>query len=372
MTDQRDGHESEGFAKPPFLTERGFKLFRSRLQPWLVLAGLSVALWLGGRIGWPAIRANIALIGQRFFLLVILYLFAQLAFMGGWWVLIGSRARRIGYWRMFGVYLAGDSVNYFLPPANLTGEPIKAHLLSRSVGFSRSVPSIMVHKHAEICAQVVFLGAGLGIAVMQFALPTELRVLTLGLVVGMGILVAATFWVLKRGAFGASLRWLVRRGITHQHGKSHWQATASLDRWLALFYKTRMPVFYWATFLCLLGWCGGLLETYLVLQWLSAEPSLGTAVAVETLAMALNSLIFFIPGRVGSAETVRVAVFSALGLPAAQGAVYSIVRRGREVVWAMPGLFILLSMKAGFGGTSSPHYSRTGLTPSPEADSSPL
>ena len=372
MTDQRDGHESEGFAKPPFLTERGFKLFRSRLQPWLVLAGLSVALWLGGRIGWPAIRANIALIGQRFFLLVILYLFAQLAFMGGWWVLIGSRARRIGYWRMFGVYLAGDSVNYFLPPANLTGEPIKAHLLSRSVGFSRSVPSIMVHKHAEICAQVVFLCGGLGIAVTQFALPTELRVLTLALVLGMGITVAATFWVLKRGAFGASLRWLVKRGIPLQHAKSQWQATASLDRWLALFYKTRMPVFYCATFLCLLGWCGGLLETYLVLQWLSAEPSLATAVAVETLAMALNSLIFFIPGRVGSAETVRVAVFSALGLPAAQGAVYSIVRRGREVVWAMPGLFILLSMKAGLGRLPSPHYSRMGLTLSPEAVSSPL
>ncbi len=354
MIDQRNRHENEGCAKPPFLTGRGVKLLRARLQPWLVLAGLSVALWLGGRIGWPAIRANIALIGQRFFLLVILYLFAQLAFMGGWWVLIGSRARRIGYWRMFGVYLAGDSINYFLPPANLTGEPVKAHLLSRSVGFSRSVPSIMVHKHAEICAQVVFLCVGLGIAVMQFALPTELRVLTLGLVLGMGIVVAVTFWALKRGAFGASLRWLVRRGITH---KSQWPATASLDRWLALFYKTRMPVFYWATFLCLLGWCGGLLETYLVLRLLSAKAGLGTAVAVETLAMALNSLIFFIPGRVGSAETVRVAVFSALGLPAAQGAVYSIVRRGREVVWAMPGLFILLSMKAGLGGMPSPDYS---------------
>jgi hypothetical protein len=287
-------------------------LFRSRLQPWLVLAGLSVALWLGGRIGWPAIQANIALIGQRFFLLVILYLFAQLAFMGGWWVLIGSRARRIGYWRMFGVYLAGDSVNYFLPPANLTGEPVKAHLLSRSVGFSRSVPSIMVHKHAEICAQVVFLGAGLGIAVMQFALPTELRVLTLGLVLAMGILVAATFWMLTRGAFGASLRWLVRRGITHQHGKSHWQATASLDRWLALFYKTRMPVFYWATFLCLLGWWG--LKPILC-SGCSRKAGLGTAVAVETLAMAPNSLIF-LSRRVGTAETVRRRLF---GLRVASG-----------------------------------------------------
>ena len=330
--------------------KRGRTLLRSTLKPLLILAGLVGLIWLCGRIGWPAIRANIALIGTWFFLLVVLYLFAQMAFMAGWWVLIGSRARRIGYWRMFGVYLVGDSINYFVPPANLTGEPVKAHLLSKSVGFSRSVTSIMVHKHAEIVAQVVFLSLGLSMAVAQFALPTGLRVVALGLAGGMGVLVVVTFWVLKRRAFGALLRGLMRIGIKPEQIKPQWHATASLDRWLALFYKTRMPVFYWATFLCLLGWCGGLLETYLVLQWLSAKPSLGTAVAVESLAMALNSLIFFIPGRVGSAETVRVAVFSVLGLPAAQGAVYSIIRRGREVTWAIPGLLILLAIKTGIAG----------------------
>uniref|UniRef100_UPI0030767E98 lysylphosphatidylglycerol synthase transmembrane domain-containing protein n=1 Tax=Candidatus Methylomirabilis sp. TaxID=2032687 RepID=UPI0030767E98 len=281
--------------------------------------------------------------------LVVLYLFAQMAFMAGWWVLIGSRTRRIGYWRMFGVYLVGDSINYFVPPANLTGEPMKAHLLSGSVGFSRSVTSIMVHKHAEIVAQVVFLCFGLSIATVQFALPTGLRIAALGLAGAMGVFVVAAFWILKRRAFGALLHGLVKIGIRSEHIDPQRHATALLDRWLARFYKTRMPVFYWATFWCLLGWCGGLLETYLVLQWLSADPSLWTAVAVESLAMALNSIIFFVPGRVGSAETVRVAVFSVLGLPTAQGAVYSIIRRGREIAWAIPGLLILLAIKLGIG-----------------------
>ena len=328
----------------------GVKRFSAALRPLLILAGLLGIIWLCGRIGWPAIRANIAVVGQRFFLLVILYLFAQTAFMSGWWILIGSRARQIGYWRMFGVYLVGDSINYFVPPANLAGEPVKAHLLSRSVGFSRSVTSIMVHKHAEIVAQVLFLSLSLSIAVTQFALPAGLRMAALILAAGMGVTVVAAFWALKRGAFGALIRGLMKIGIKPEQIKPEWHATASLDRWLALFYKTRMPVFYWATFLCLLGWCGGLLETYIVLQWLSAKPSLKMAVAVESLAMVLNTIIFFIPGRVGSAETVRVAVFSVLGLPAAQGAVYSIIRRGREVTWAIPGLLILLAMKMGIGG----------------------
>ncbi|NJD69304.1 MAG: hypothetical protein C3F12_01960 [Candidatus Methylomirabilota bacterium] len=327
-----------------------FKRFGSVVRPLLMLAGLLGIVWLCQRIGWPAIRQNIAVIGQWFFLLVVLYLFAQMAFMSGWWVLIGSRARQIGYWRMFGVYLVGDSVNYFVPPANLAGEPVKAHLLSRSVGFSRSVTSIMVHKHAEIVAQVLFLSFSLGVAVTQFALPAALQVAALILAAGMGVAVVAAFWALKRGAFGALIRGLVKIGLKPEQINPEWRATASLDRWLALFYKTRMPVFYWATFLCLLGWCGGLLETYIVLQWLSAKPSLAMAVSVESLAMVLNTLIFFIPGRVGSAETVRVAVFSVLGLPAAEGAVYSIIRRGREVTWAIPGLLILLAMKMGIGG----------------------
>lgn len=328
----------------------GVKRFSAVLQPLLILAGLAGIVWLCGRIGWPAIRTNIAVIGQWFFLLVVLYLFAQMAFMTGWWVLIGSRARQIGYWRMFCVYLVGDSVNYFVPPANLAGEPVKAHLLSKSVGFGRSVTSIMVHKHAEIVAQVLFLSLSLSVAVTQFALPTGLRIAALILAGGMGVAVVAAFWALKRGAFGALIRGLLKIGIKPEQIKPEWHATASLDRWLALFYKTRMPVFYWATCLCLVGWCGGLLETYIVLQWLSAKPSIEMAVAVESLAMVLNTIIFFIPGRVGSAETVRVAVFSVLGLPAAQGAVYSIIRRGREVTWAIPGLLILLAMKMGIGG----------------------
>lgn len=327
----------------------GLQRLKPALRSLLILTGLVGIVWLCGKIGWPAIRANIAVIGKWFFLLVVLYLFAQMAFMAGWWVLIGSRTRRIGYWRMFGVYLVGDSINYFVPPANLTGEPMKAHLLSGSVGFSRSVTSIMVHKHAEIVAQVVFLCFGLSIATVQFALPTGLRIAALGLAGAMGVFVVAAFWILKRRAFGALLHGLVKIGIRSEHIDPQRHATALLDRWLARFYKTRMPVFYWATFWCLLGWCGGLLETYLVLQWLSADPSLWTAVAVESLAMALNSIIFFVPGRVGSAETVRVAVFSVLGLPTAQGAVYSIIRRGREIAWAIPGLLILLAIKLGIG-----------------------
>jgi uncharacterized membrane protein YbhN (UPF0104 family) len=84
-----------------------------------------------------------------------------------------------------------------------------------------------------------------------------------------------------------------------------------------------------------------MLETYLILRLLSPSASWGTALAVEALAMALNNMLLFVPGRVGSAEGVRAAVFVLLGMPAALGVAYALVRRGRELVWVLPGLVVL-------------------------------
>ena len=58
--------------------------------------------------------------------------------------------------------------------------------------------------------------------------------------------------------------------------------------------------------------------------------------------MTLNNAFLFIPGRVGTAEGIRVGVFLLVGLPAAQGAAYAVLRRGRELVWTIPGLLLLL------------------------------
>jgi hypothetical protein len=61
----------------------------------------------------------------------------------------------------------------------------------------------------------------------------------------------------------------------------------------------------------------------------------------------LNNLFVFVPGRIGSAEGVRVAVFLLLGLTAAEGVAYGLLRRGRELLWTVPGFLYLLSRPTG-------------------------
>jgi len=53
-------------------------------------------------------------------------------------------------------------------------------------------------------------------------------------------------------------------------------------------------------------------------------------------------MLLFIPLRLGGAEGARAGVCVLLGLTAAQGVASGLVRRAREIVWALPGFAVIL------------------------------
>jgi hypothetical protein len=78
------------------------------------------------------------------------------------------------------------------------------------------------------------------------------------------------------------------------------------------------------------------------MRLLSPEADVFDAIAIETLAMLVNSVLFFIPARIGTAEGVRTALWVLVGFTAAQGIAYGLVRRARELLWLAPGMVVLL------------------------------
>jgi uncharacterized protein (TIRG00374 family) len=316
----------------------------------LLLAGLGVTVWIVRAVGWPAVRANFAAIGAWVVGLVALYGLAQLAFMAGWWVVIERRLRSAGFLRLFGVYLAGDSVNYLVPSGNLAGEPLKAGLLRQDWGMGQALTSITVHKHVEFLAQWIFMVGGTAIALFHFELATPVAVGTVAVLGGLGVSLVLLTWVLRRGTYLPVLNRLAAWKPLADRLLRHRAAAKALDGRLRTFYREQGSRFAAATAFCFLGWCGGLLETYIILRLLSPGQGWLMAAAIEALAMTLNNLLLFLPARVGGAEGVRVGVFVLLGLPAAQGVAYGIVRRGRELIWLVPGLLVLLGEHAGWLG----------------------
>src|SRR5207245_2034332 len=81
---------------------------------------------------------------------------------------------------------------------------------------------------------------------------------------------------------------------------------------------------------------------YLILRLLAPAEGWAAAFAIESLAMILNTVLLFIPARIGSAEGIRAGVTMLVGLTAAQGLAYGLVRRARELLWIVPGIVVLL------------------------------
>ena len=313
----------------------------------LFAIGLGVLAAILARVGFRAVVDNLARIGPWFPSLVVLYAVAQLSFAAGWWVLTGPRGGRVPFGALFAAYLGGDSVNYF---TSVGGEPVKAELVKERLGFSHGLATVAVHRHADVLAQWIFLTLGVGVALVRFDLPAVARIAALASLLVLGGLVLAMTMGLRRGAFGPIVSGLSRLRVFSGRAARLASAARRLDERIGAFYRERTDHFGLAVAWCLLGWCGGLVETYLVLRLLSPAADWSTAVAIESLAMVLNNILLFIPGRVGSAEGVRIGVYALVGLSAAQGTAYALVRRGRELLWLVPGVVVLLKRHVLDGG----------------------
>jgi len=304
----------------------------------LALLGLALVILLFARVGWPPIRANLAAIGAWFPALALVYALAQIAFAASWWVVLPRRGS-VSFARLFGAYLAGDSVNY-LAPVPVAGEPLRIHLLSDAAPTRELVASLTAHKHAALLSQCTFIALGVALALAGFPLSPGARAAALAGVFLMLVFVALMSWGLWRGSFALLVRFFSRFRWLSRLARLE-EAAAQVDGLVQELYGRSHGRVVAAVALSFLGWCGGFLETWLVLELVARGASWQTAFAIEALAMALNNAFLFVPARVGASEGVRVGVFVLLGLTAAQGAAYGLVRRARELVWVVPGLVVL-------------------------------
>jgi uncharacterized membrane protein YbhN (UPF0104 family) len=326
----------------------------------LLLAGVAVTGWILWTVGLATLASNLSIIGTWVLVFIALFLFAQLAFMVAWWVLMDSEVRACGFLKLFGIYLAGDTINYVVPSGNLGGEAVKAYLMQEELGFGRALTSIVIHKHAELVAQWILLVGGLAICLMYFELPSFVIVANTVIVGGLGGSLLLMTWVLKSGTMSPMLRRLADWRPLASFLQTRQPAADALATRIRAFYKDQWRGFLVATGWCLIGWCGGLLETYLVLRILSPAEGWRTVVAIETMAMAFNMLFVFVPARLGSAEGVRAGVFLLVGLPAAEGVAYGVIRRARELTWLLPGLVVLWKRHLGWFTQREPGLTRLG------------
>lgn len=243
----------------------------------------------------------------------------------------------VGFGALVRVRWAGESINMVLPSAYIGGEAVKVQLLHK-LGVSRvhSASSVVAGKTAQVFAQVAFIAAGAiaGTTILPQQSPARLGMLFITVLAT--CIVLSLFWLQQRGMFRTLGALIPVRALTRRA-----ESLRQLDDRIFEFYRKDRRHFLLSTVTYFVGWLADTLEILLVSHLLGMPIDFSHALAIESFISVAKALGIFVPGALGVQESGIVFLCYLFGLPPALGISYAIIRRGREVVYALiGGLFL--------------------------------
>lgn len=285
------------------------------------------------------VLANLRHVGPGVLLIVLQEICAITANTAGWRLSFPSLPTRVPFVSVMAARLAGDAVNYLTPTASIGGEFIRVRMLGPWLAANDAAASVAVARLAQTVGLIFFLALGLWWVLPEVPLAPKVR---RGLAVGLGVfavLVTVAVLVQRRGMFGAAIRLAKRLRLPIPASLE--PAVARLDERIAETHRGGSARFLLSAGAFCVGFAAGTIEVYLALWLLDLPVSVHTALAIEVLSVAFDTLVFFVPGGIGTQEAGKVLVFSLLGLPPAKGLALGILVRFRELSWALFGLALL-------------------------------
>lgn len=271
------------------------------------------------RVGWGLV-AILALAGLRFML------------RAACWRLCLPPGSTLTYRQALGAFLAGDAVGNVTPLGLLASEPAKIFLTRRHLATRESVASLAVENLIYAASVVGMVAIGLLIVVATVPLDAVVRWWIVASLLG-AVVVSAVGLRLARGTWDAS------RGE-----RPRWRERLASARVALAELSAGHPARLWQAFALDFGFhLFAVLEVFLTLRWLLGDlsPTLGQAVAFETLNRVITVAFKFVPFRVGVDEALSAAVAPMLAVSPAAGVSLAVVRKVRSLFWSAVGLGIV-------------------------------
>ena len=278
-------------------------------------AALGVALF-----AWTIARVGVAqLMGQLHLLGLILPLTLGLAALrfalqAAGWRLAMIAHDRPGMREAVLAVIAGEAAGY-LAWGPISREPLKAMLVSRHTPERVSLVAAVAERIAYTGAAVGLVMAGLVILAVR---TNHLAWIGYGVA---GTIAAAAIW--KKGSGAFFTRSSSKKAPDPFFGRFCPGAILGLVELAALQEITNV------------------FESYVILSWLGASPTLETVIAFEGLSRLVNSAGQFIPGKIGVNELAGAGLANLLDLGSVHGLTLTLARRVRSLVWAGVGVAML-------------------------------
>ncbi len=300
------------------------------------LIGLGIVIVLVAWQGIATIADRLAAAGWAI-LLVSLFIPPDLILRTASWRLLFAPGRTPRFADTVWAMWIGSSVNFLLPVATIGGEFVKARVLTlRSVRGVDAAASVLLDKTVQ--AMSVLLWALIGIAILAVVAPPDEPMVTAAFV-GAALLafgIGGFVLVQYAGAFGTFARPTARMS-RNDRWQSLIEGAADLDAAIRDLYRQPGAIIA-STCLRLAKRVVMAGEVWLV-AWLLGYPiGLEEAVMLNSLAVALRSAAFAVPGGLGVQEGGYVMVGALVGLPPDLMLATSLATRLGELIEGLPGL----------------------------------
>ena len=332
---------------------------------WLV--GLGLIAGLIGVHDFDQVVAALSLAGWSMTLIGIVCIGVLLADTLGWRALLqpserpSLRAMLVRRW-------IGGSINGLLPVAQVGGDIVRAHLLTRAgVAGPLAGASVVVDVTVGLATQFAFVLLGLVLLLAaQGGSPWLLR---LGAGLGTLALAVLGFVLLQQRGLFLPLARLVERATRGRGWLDLTGSAASLDREVLARYRDRVRLSICAGWR-LLGWLSGSAEIWLIFWLLDHPIGVAEAVVLESLGQAVRSLGFVLPGGLGAQESAIMAGGMMVGIAPDLALAVALIKRARDLAYGLSGLIawsvLDVAGRRGVGRRRSPRALQRPVALSPQ------
>ncbi|MEX2144930.1 MAG: lysylphosphatidylglycerol synthase transmembrane domain-containing protein [Candidatus Spechtbacterales bacterium] len=260
-------------------------------------------------------------------------------------IILRAQGINFSFWRLFGIWLAGNAFSYMTPMAYLGGEGVKAYLLGRKFGVPKDkiASFIVIDKIIDLTSFLFMVVIGAAVFVYHIG-PSDLTrsVIWSVSVIGVVFLIFALFYALV---------FQNKKFMTHTL-----QALFLHKTKLGYFIqKTEDDVIEFFTFRSKFMWqsfaSSMLTQAVFLLRHILLIYLLGRGIQLTASLMSLGALyvgfITPVPGALGIQEGVQSVMFSALGWGGQQGLALSLIIRTFDIIVVSLGVIILLRQGIG-------------------------
>lgn len=306
-----------------------------------LLAGLALFGWYLSRADLRAVGEVLSRLGWLAPVALVPYFCVYVVDCIGWRFCLPP-GLNVSFVTLFRIRWAGESVNNVLPSAYVGGEAVKVYLLRKhGVAAHVGTSSAVVSKTAQSVAQLIcILLAAIAFLKLGGDQP-GLRVGMMVVLIGGVVVLAGLFWIQRRGLFASLLAFANVLRLKLAFLENRRANILEADRMITGFYRNHRPRFYASIGFYLGGWLLDTLEIYLVAHLLGMPITWPQALAVEAFTGVAKALGMWVPGSLGIQESGIVMLGRLAGLPDTLSVAYALLRRAREIIFALVGWLLL-------------------------------